>query len=319
MIGNKLLSRFIIEERGQVLAIFAALILVVLGITAFTTDIGSLQSHKRHLQNTADAAALAGARDLADGKDAATATNSVYKFVEENGVDEDEVKAINFVGDNRVTVEMEGSRDLFFARALGFDSANVAARATAEAGSPGGMKGLLPIGIGIDTFNNSGGNFIEFGTSSGNWGWVNLEYPYRTGNGHGNVNGETQAGYIINGFDRIINIGDIIQTDNGANTQSQGVINKTHWDEKVQEYIDNSVPLYIPIIDTWDGVNGKKEVQVLGFASIIITDQDPRPGHTGHYWMTGKVNEDASIFVGGVLHPDPDAEDFGLKAIGLVE
>lgn len=125
--GKKLLRRFLKEESGQVLVLFALLAIVIFGITAFVTDVGMLQSHKRHLQNTADAAALAGARDLADGKDDASATASVNKYVQENGVDENEVKAINFV-DNRVTVDLEGSRGLYFARTLGFKSANVGAR-----------------------------------------------------------------------------------------------------------------------------------------------------------------------------------------------
>lgn len=314
--GKKLLRRFLKEESGQVLVLFALLAIVIFGITAFVTDVGMLQSHKRHLQNTADAAALAGARDLADGKDDASATASVNKYVQENGVDENEVKAINFV-DNRVTVDLEGSRGLYFARTLGFKSANVGAKATAEAGPPGGMEGLLPIGIEIDTFKNhqGGANFIDFYTAPGNWGWVNLDYAYTRDK---NVHGDTQAGYIKNGFDKMIYIGDIILADTGANVQSQGCINKTHWDDKVQEYIDDCVPLYVPIINTWD-IKGKKELVVVGFASIIITDQDTQHGHTGHYSMTGKINPDNSIFVGGALNPDPDAEDFGLKTIALVE
>lgn len=314
MMGKKLLRRFINEESGQVLVIFAALILVVLGITAFTTDIGMLKSNKRHLQNTADAAALAGARDLADGEDNTSVRASVYKYVEENKIDKNEVKTIN-IDDNRVKVELEGSRGLFFARAMNYDSKLVGAMATAKAGPPGGMKGLLPIGIEIETFKNhkeSGDNFIEFHTAPGNWGWVNLDYATTRDK---NVQGETQAGYIINGFDKMINIGDIILADTGANVTSSGTVKKTHWDDKVQEYIDNSVPLYIPIINTWD-ISGKKEIKVVGFASIIIVEQG---GKTSNYYMKGIVNEDTSIFVGGVLSPDPDAEDFGLKAIGLVE
>lgn len=311
--GKKLLRCFIKEESGQVLVLFALLAIVIFGITAFVTDVGMLQSHKRHLQNTADAAALAGARDLADGKDAANVTASVYKYVDENKIDKNEVKAI-IIDDNSVKVDLKGSRGLFFARAARLtndDSANVRAKAKAKVGLPSGMKGVLPIGIEIDDFKNfdkNGGSFIVKGNSAGNWGWVNLDYAY----GNKNISVDEQAEFIINGYDKMLYINDIIETDNGANVQSGGHVGKWNW--KVEEYMKNGTPLFVPIIDKFP--NGKKEVTILGFASIIITDMG---GKTSGLELSGKVNPDKSIFVGGVLNPDPDAEDFGLKTIALVE
>lgn len=310
---KKLLSHFFNEERGQVLVLSAILILVILGITAFTTDIGWLQSNKRHLQNTADAAALAGARDLADGKEAASVNASVNKYVLENGVDVNEVTAINIVGDKRVAVELQGSRGLFFARVLGHSSANVGARATAETGPVGGMKGLFPVGIAKDTFinyENNGNNIIQFGTAPGNWGWVNLDYPY-TGK---SVKWQDQVNYINNGFDKMIYYNQIIHSDTGADIQSNGHIDS--WSVKVKYYIDNKVPLYIPIIDNWD-INGNKALTIKGFAAIIITGQDV--SNPANYSMTAKINKDASFYPGGVMNPDPTAPNIGVKTIGLVE
>lgn len=315
--GKKLLSHFFNEDRGQVLVLSAILILVILGITAFTTDIGFLQSNKRHLQNTADAAALAGARDLLDKKDAASVNASVNKYVTENGVDENEVKAINIVDNKRVTVELEGSRGLFFARVLGFSSTNVGARATAEAGPVGGMKGVMPIGMTESFFNSIGsssGNFIIKSTSSGNWGWVNLDHANDSSDN--SVLGQEQAAYIMKGYDKMIFAGQYIKPDTGANVQSQGIINQTGWDQVVlKEYIKKSIPLYIPIIDEW--VNGNSgEMKVLGFACITITSMGDK---TSGYELSGTVNKETSIFPGGVLTPYPTAGDFGVKTIGLVE
>jgi len=62
---------------GQVLVIFALLIVVLLGATAFTVDFGRQLAERRHIQNAADAAALAGCRSLTEGdSDATAATNA---------------------------------------------------------------------------------------------------------------------------------------------------------------------------------------------------------------------------------------------------
>ncbi len=53
--------------RGQVLVIFAILLVVLLGFTGFAVDIGRQNAQQRHLQNAADAAALAGCKALIDG------------------------------------------------------------------------------------------------------------------------------------------------------------------------------------------------------------------------------------------------------------
>ncbi len=60
--------------RGQVLVIFAILLVVLLGFTGFAVDIGRQNAQQRHLQNAADAAALAGCKALIDGASDSAAT-----------------------------------------------------------------------------------------------------------------------------------------------------------------------------------------------------------------------------------------------------
>src|SRR5438132_4699068 len=52
------------NERGQVFAITAFSLVVLLGMSALVLDVGSWFRTKRRLQGTADAAALAGAQSL---------------------------------------------------------------------------------------------------------------------------------------------------------------------------------------------------------------------------------------------------------------
>jgi hypothetical protein len=60
-------------ERGQVLVIVALALVVLLGASAFTIDLGRRAAEERFVQNAADAAALAACRSLTTGASDATA------------------------------------------------------------------------------------------------------------------------------------------------------------------------------------------------------------------------------------------------------
>jgi hypothetical protein len=63
--------------RGQVLVIFAIVLVVLLGFSGVAIDVGRQTAEQRHLQNAADAAALAACKALIDGaSDAASTTQA---------------------------------------------------------------------------------------------------------------------------------------------------------------------------------------------------------------------------------------------------
>ena len=51
-------------QRGQILPVVALALVALLGVTAFSIDVGYAYYAKRQLQSAVDAAALAGAQDL---------------------------------------------------------------------------------------------------------------------------------------------------------------------------------------------------------------------------------------------------------------
>src|SRR5436853_4588642 len=55
------------NRRGNILVLAAAALIMIMGFTAFSIDIGYITLTKAQLQNAADAAALAAAADLAAG------------------------------------------------------------------------------------------------------------------------------------------------------------------------------------------------------------------------------------------------------------
>ncbi len=128
------LIRLLGDEKGQAIVLFALLLMVLLGTTAFTVDVGYLQWQKRHLQNAADAAALAGARALIDGQ---AVYAEVTRYVEAHGFDENDIDNKHEIqnlsaGDTEIPVALKITRDLYFARVLGFEDSDVAVFAAAE-------------------------------------------------------------------------------------------------------------------------------------------------------------------------------------------
>jgi uncharacterized membrane protein len=71
------MNRFQVRERGQVLAMFCASIVVLLGSLALAVDVGMLWTERRQMQTGADAAAVAGAVALRGGDDVITAGQNV--------------------------------------------------------------------------------------------------------------------------------------------------------------------------------------------------------------------------------------------------
>ena len=54
--------KYLKQEKGAVFVLTAILLPMLFGFMGIAYDVGNLYSHKAKLQNTADAAALAGAR-----------------------------------------------------------------------------------------------------------------------------------------------------------------------------------------------------------------------------------------------------------------
>ena len=144
------LSRFAHRgERGQVLMMSVLLLPILLGMTGMAIDLGSYADHRRSLQNAADSAALAGARELPDKTAAETAA---YKWGANNNVSASDmtvtVTAVDSTHPNPlVSVHINTNHDFSFIRVLGVGSSDVGAQATAMKTTAGGAGSLVPWGV----------------------------------------------------------------------------------------------------------------------------------------------------------------------------
>lgn len=123
------------EESGQALVIVAASVVVLLGATAFSVDLGMAYNAKAELQAAADAAALAGAQDLPS---ASVAIDSAKSYAGFNDVGVDDVTVVTpYAGSNKlIEVTCTKTFEYMFAKVLGFDSKVIVARAVATRESP---------------------------------------------------------------------------------------------------------------------------------------------------------------------------------------
>jgi Tfp pilus assembly protein PilX len=208
--GNK-------REHGQTLLIFVLALTVLLGFTAMAIDVGLFFQDRRHLQNTADAAALAGVAELP--LNPATAQQKATEWAANNGVDSSQIKNVEvrttgFPNDT-LFVELEGDFGWIFGRVLGKTTDKVGASAAAQTGSLAGGHKMMPWALleGETNCLDAGGDAIfggtcqvKVGAEDGISGWRGaLDFD---GNGGGSseyfnniVDGLADWSYCISGQD----------------------------------------------------------------------------------------------------------------------
>ena len=136
------------DERGAVLVIMSLLLVVLLGIAALAVDLGYAYEQRRHVQNSADAAALGAAQDLpnlttteADAKSLSQTNLPSGSFPWSSctdpgslGVNSADTSCVSYDSSfTRVRVRLpQQSFPTFFGRVLGVSSTSTSAGATAR-------------------------------------------------------------------------------------------------------------------------------------------------------------------------------------------
>ena len=145
-------------NRGQVLLVFIAALLGLLGIAALGIDIGYLYSVRHELQRSTDAGALAGASAFLSGDWDDISTRAVADVRARDYASRDPVVAstldpaaelqVSFPSRDRVRVDATRTANLFFARLFLGPTRVVTAYSVAEASVVSrNVKGLAPWGI----------------------------------------------------------------------------------------------------------------------------------------------------------------------------
>ena len=133
-------------QSGQTLILFVLFFGMLAGFTAMAIDVGLFFEDRRHLQNSADAMALAGVQELP--LNAPLAKQKAQDWAKNNGIRPEEIKTIEartkLFPNDTLYVELDKQFGWIFGRALGKTTTSVGARAAAQTGSLAGGFGAMP-------------------------------------------------------------------------------------------------------------------------------------------------------------------------------
>jgi len=130
------------REKGQVLVVVALALLALLAMVALAVDVGHFYAERRHMQNAADAGALAGAREICFG-DPTLAESVAMDYATVRNRAED--AQVTVTGGLSVTVLVSETAETYFGGVIGVNTVNVNAVAAATCGRATSASGLWPV------------------------------------------------------------------------------------------------------------------------------------------------------------------------------
>lgn len=163
---------FLREESGQSLLVFSLFLTILIGMLGIVLDLGYANVMQRQMQMAADAAVLAGARDLAAGESADTAIARMQAMLTANKAD---AGASTFTVTNGSTTDVVARISIatLISGMFGLDEIEIDAHASAATGQLTQADNLMPFVIEDSQWAlNQSVDLWEDKNGPGNFGWV---------------------------------------------------------------------------------------------------------------------------------------------------
>jgi Flp pilus assembly protein TadG len=307
------MSRNCKNQDGQAIVLMAIALTVLMGMAALVLDVGLWMRSDRRLQQTADAAALAGAQKLPT--DPAGAKALALSYANQNGGDvlaADIVVSTTYTSNDTISVDAAKSEPGIFSKVLGINSARVEASAKARTDSPQTARYVAPMvvycghplimncnGDHTPTFNvNTQMDFDKMG-APGAFGMLNLD------GGNGAVGAKEEGEWILHGFDKYLPIG-LYRSDPGAKFNSSNVGGAL--DARV------GTVLLFPVFKTLTGNGQNAEYDIIGWIGFYLTSHNEQ-GNTAT--LKGYFTE---YIAQGILAQSGSGvpNTFGVRSVQLV-
>lgn len=201
------------EQHGQIIVLFALGLVAMIAMVGLVLDGGDTFAQRRHQQNGADLASVAGANAYlnAPGSVAAkqaAALAAAWAAATRNGYTSGQagtsvaVDVSLLSAGARVKVDVTSPHANTFARVMGFNTWDVSVTATAIAGTIDTATGAAPWIMSITAFNPDGtpkytaANPQDFGEDNGDYPVSALDLAWTDFNGNNNVNTNEVRGII---------------------------------------------------------------------------------------------------------------------------
>jgi Flp pilus assembly protein TadG len=258
------------SERGQAFVLTVISLVVLLGMAALVLDVGAWFHQKRHLQATADAAALAGAQFLpmTPGGAQAEALSNAGK----NGggvAGADVTISSSWTANDTIAVKAHKTNNGVFSRVLGVVNVNIGASAKARVEAPAQALHVAPMVVScnhglIKNCNNSS-KLPQFGIKTtlkfdpmgapGAFGMLNLD------GSQGTVGSSKEAAWITTGFSKYLGLG-MYNSDPGAKFSSQNI--RSALDLRI------GTVLLFPVFRTLSGTGQTAKYDIIGWIGFHL-------------------------------------------------
>ncbi|WJV30894.1 Tad domain-containing protein [Rossellomorea sp. AcN35-11] len=269
----------VMNEQGNIAVTTALFMIVLLGVVGLAIDGGRIYSEKSSLQKAVDSAVLGGVQVIA-AKGEAEAISVAKDLGLKN--DHSLTGGVFSTTSRSIKVTQEVTIPMTFAKFLGFDQATVSASAKAIAAPlQKGMK-ITPIAVEKDSLpHNTELKCENTGNHHGNCGYLAFD-----GRGANNLKNN-----ILNGVE--VSVGELssVETEPGQKwgpvedafkTLISRDAGKAHCQNASTADNQCSRVIYIVVIDTWEGANGRDTLKAVGLAAYWIQ------GLPGQKRVTGK-------------------------------
>lgn len=303
------MKRLLKKQDGSVVIIVALAMIMFLGILAIVADLGLLFLEKNRLSNGVDAAALAGIQELPMDKSAAIAVANDY--ISRNLKDLDSTQVEVYDEDKEMQVTCQKTVRFALAPVIGITSWRVKVSARARTDVVTAIKGVVPISVVKQNFVYGEQYMMKYGPEPGQGSY------YRGNFGALALGGTGASNFTHNlaeGYSGVIRVGDWVSTEPGNmdGPTAQGIRSRIEADPK--STYDNVTKgskrlVIVPVVDSLN-VNGRKDVQIIGFGAFFLESTSRRGNDS---YIVGRfIRYAAQGEIGS-------GEDFGLKAAKLIQ
>jgi len=284
------------DESGQSMLLLSFSLVIFVAMMGLVLDIGYGIAIQRQMQFAADAAAIAGAHDLAEGNSASVATARMEDLLDANNADP-EASTFTVIGNSTTDVWARTTVPTLFLGLFNINELSLAAHARAAAGQITGTGNLMPFIVQKDAWA-AGQSVVLWADKNGpgNFGWVRWQ-------GQGTSTTVLRHNLDYPAQSDVVNIGDAVNGLTGVSfTPVQDNLNA--WMGKTVTVI-----LYDPA----ETVNSGSGLQYTarGFAHFVITGVYPQ----------GSASEIHGTFVsyvtfGQSINP---GVNMGIQGVGMLQ
>jgi hypothetical protein len=297
------------KDCGQAAVLTVLFMVVLLGMAAAVLDVGSWYRADRELQQTVDAAALAGAQELPTNPGGALLLAKQYADKNDGGVSLTGISiSTKLISNDSVTVKGEKEAASFFTKLFGVDSVTVHATARARTGVLSSARWAAPIAVderhpmlqakawGVPTE-------LELDTvGPGAYRLVNID------GSHGGTNPHTLGDWVRQGYEGYMPL-DWYYSDPGAKYNTNPAFKAA-----LDDVAASGEEILLPIYRATRAEGAGFEYEIVGWAGFVVTGHEIKGSKNSviQGYFTQVIWE-------GIYSEDASADDFGARAVSLIE